>query len=94
MDYIFQVEKDERSPADIAYVKSKIDVVKRMSYEREMQLEMILARLWHICLQMFSSSRHREKKVVMWFVNYLILFFEYHIVHVSYGTPKPKMVDG
>jgi len=59
MDYIFQVEKDERSPADIAYVKSEIDVVKRMSYEREMQLEMILARLWHICLQMFSSSRHR-----------------------------------
>ena len=36
----------------------------------------------------------REKKVVMWFVNYLILFFEYHIVHVSYGTPKPEMVDG
>ena len=59
MDYIFQVEKDERSPADIAYVKSEIDVVKRMSYEREMQLEMILAQLWHVCLQMFSSSRHR-----------------------------------
>ena len=42
MDYIFQVEKDKRSPADIAYVKSEIDVVKRMSYEHEMQLEMIL----------------------------------------------------
>jgi len=65
MDYIFQVEKDERSPADIAYVKSKIGVVKRMSYERGMQLESGCGTFVYKCFLPAAIEGWRKKKVVM-----------------------------
>src|SRR5258705_10879374 len=51
-------------------------------------------RLWHVCLQMFSSSRHRgfggrkRWSCDLWLQ--LLYYFEYHIVHRIIWDPQTR----